>query len=257
MHIRSLGCVEFAVPGDTLEDKLRTLESHRMWLELVNDGEKPLKDILDLIPCFNTSIESVQAYQLHELQLLGANENERRAAARHVEDTIKMASEVSAKNVVVTITYGMPKVKKPREKCVELFKHFGKLGRELDVLVSIEPLSRDRTTFLPSVAEVHRLVRDVGSSHVRLMVDTMHVHDNGENVAEVVREYFSEISELQLRDTGSKVPGQGSINFASLLKVIREKFEGLVCLEYRPGPNPSSDFDQARKFVAGLISAVR
>ena len=31
----ALGCVEFAVPGKTLEDKLRVLESHGMWLELV------------------------------------------------------------------------------------------------------------------------------------------------------------------------------------------------------------------------------
>ena len=34
----TLGCTEFAVPGDTLEAKLRVLESHEMWLELVNDG---------------------------------------------------------------------------------------------------------------------------------------------------------------------------------------------------------------------------
>jgi len=58
-----LGCAEFAVPGDTLEDKLRVLESHEMWLELVNDGfdEKRLKEILKILSNFNTSIESVQA----------------------------------------------------------------------------------------------------------------------------------------------------------------------------------------------------
>ncbi len=253
----ALGCVEFAVPGKKLEDKLKLLESHGMWLELANDGKKQLGNVLDVLQSSSTTIESVQAHQLHELQLLGANEKERKSAVRHIEDTIKMASEVSAKNIVVTITYGVPKVEKPRKRCIELFKHFGKLGKEFDVLVSIEPLSGDKTTFLPSVAEVHKLVHDVGSSHVRLMADTMHIHSNGEDVAGVVREYFAEISELQLRDTDSRPPGQGSIDFTPLLKVIREKFRGLTCLEYKPGPNPSSDFDQACKFTADIISAVR
>jgi len=50
----TLGCVELAVPGDTLEDKLRILESHKMWLELVNDGfdEKRLKNILEILQNF-------------------------------------------------------------------------------------------------------------------------------------------------------------------------------------------------------------
>lgn len=85
----ALGCVEFAVPGKTLEDKLRTLESHGMWLELVNDGKKKLKDVLGALKSFDTSIESVQAYLLHRLQMLSAKEKERKAAVRHVEDTVK------------------------------------------------------------------------------------------------------------------------------------------------------------------------
>jgi len=252
----ALGCTEFAVPGKTLEDKLRTLESRGMWLELVNDGKKLLKDVLGVLQSFDTSIESVQAYMLHKLQMLSAEEKERKVAVRHVEETIKMASGVGAKNVVTTIAYGEPTIENPREKCVELFKHFGKLGEEFNVVVSVEPLGRDRTTFLPSVSGVHRLVQDVGSAHVRLMADTMHIHTNGENVAEVVGKYASEIMELQLRDTDSRPPGQGKIDFAPVLKVVREKFKGLVCLEYQPSPDSLADFASAIE-TTKIISAAR
>jgi len=252
----ALGCTEFAVPGKTLEDKLKTLESRGMWLELVNDGTKRLKDVLGVLQSFDTSIESVQAYMLHELQMLSAKENERKAAVRHVEETIKLASGVGAKNVVTTIAYGEPTIENHREKCVELFKHFGKLGEEFNVVVSIEPLGRDRTTFLPSVSGVHRLVQDVGSANVRLMADTAHIHANGENVAEVVEKYASEITELQLRDTDSRPPGQGEIDFAPVLKVVRKKFKGLACLEYQPGPDPFADFASALK-TTKIISAAR
>lgn len=243
----ALGCAEFAVPGDTLEDKLGILESHEMWLELVNDGfdEKRLKNILEILSNFNTSIESVQAYLQHDLRMLSAKERDRKAALRHMEETIKIASAVGARNVVAVATYGKPTVKNPREKCIEIFRHFGKLGAEFDVVISIEPLGRDRTTFLPSVSEVCSLVHDVGSDHVRLMADTMHIHANGENVAEAIRKYATEIMELQLRDTNSRPPGRGSIDFGPVLKVVREKFKGLTCLEYQPSSDTYADFANA------------
>jgi sugar phosphate isomerase/epimerase len=255
----ALGCVEFAVPGNTLEDKLRVLESHGMWLELVYDGfnKKRLNDILEILPSFDTSIMSVQAYLLHDLRMLSAKDIDRKAALHHVEKTIKIASEVGAQNVVAVATYGEPTIKNPREKCIDMFRHFGKLGAELGIMTSIEPLGRDRTTFLPSVSEVYRLVHDIGSDHVCLMADTMHIHANGENVAETIKKYATEIAELQLRDTNSRPPGQGDIDFNQALKVVREKFKGPTCLEYQPGLDPRSDFAEAYEFVTKIISAVR
>jgi len=53
------------------------------------------------------------------------------------------------------------------------------------------------------------------------MADTMHIHANGKNVAETIREYASEIMELHLRDTNSTPPEQGSIDFGPVLKIVR------------------------------------
>lgn len=237
-----LGCAEFAAPGDTLEDKLRTLESHGMWLELANDGKKQTEDILKVQPNFNVPIKSVQAYLQHEMNMLSADAGEREAAIHHVEETIELASAVGAQNVVVVITYGEPGVNNSRKRCIELLRRFGELGGELDITVSIEPLGRLRTTFLPGAFEVLQLIQEVESERVRLMIDTMHVHSNGQNPAKVIEELAPEISEIQLRDTDSKPPGQGSINFGPVLKVVREKFRGLLCLEYRPGSDPHTDF---------------
>lgn len=253
-----LGCTEFAVPGDTLEDKLRVLESHEMWLELVNDGidEKRLKNILEILSNFNTSIKSVQAYLQHDLRMLSAKDRDRKAAVRHMEETIKIASAVGAQNIVAVVTYGKPTIKNPREKCIKIFRHFGKLGAEFNVVISIEPLGKNRTTFLSSISEVYDLVQDVGSDHVRLMADTMHIHANEEDVAETIRKYAAEIMELQLRDTDSRPPGQGSIDFGPVLKVVREKFRGLPCLEYQPGLDSQADFARALE-VTKVISAAR
>jgi len=254
-----LGCAEFAVPGNTLEDKLRVLESHGIWLELVNDGltDNRLKDISEKLPSFNVLVRSVQANLLRDLRPLGARKKDREIAVSHMEETMKLASMLGAQNVVTVATYGEPTVEDPMEKCVDTFRHLSKLGAELGVTVSIEALGKNRTTFLPSVSDVCNLVRKVGSDYVRPMADTMHINDNGEDVAEVIRKYAGELAELQLRDVDSKPPGRGNIDFGSVLKAARGKFKGLICLEYRPGPDPYADFAWACEFVNRLIFGAR
>ena len=255
----ALGCVEFAVPGSTLEEKLRVLEPRGMWLELVNEGltDHRLKEILGTLPSFNVQVRSVQANLLRNMQPLSASEKNREIAMRHVEETIELANRIGAQNVVTVATYGKPTVENPVERCADVFRHLGKLAAELNVTVSIEALGKKRTNFLPSVSEVCNLVRMVGSDRVRPMADTMHIYDNGEDVVEVLEEHAPKLMELQLRDTDSKPPGKGAIDFISLLKVACERFEGLMCLEYRPGPNPYADFVGACDFVDKLIAEVR
>ena len=259
MNPMILGCVEFSVPGKTLEDKLKVLESHEMWLELVNDGltKNRSKEIFETIPSFNVPVRSVQANLLRDLHPLGRSKKGREIAVRHIEETMKLASMLDAKNIVTVATYGEPTAEDPIEKCIDTYTDLSKLGAELGVTLSIEPLGKNRTTFLPSVEDVCDWASRVGSEYVRPMADTMHINDNGENVAKVVGKHARELTELQLRDIDSKPPGRGSIDFKSVLKAIKGKFKGLICLEYRPGPNPYADLEWACEFVNRLISEVR
>jgi len=248
-----LGCTEYAAPGRRLIDKLIFLRDRGMWLELANDETKEMREVMSAVRSTGARILSVQAYRLHDLQLLGRDRGEAEAALRHVFETMEMASSVGAENVVIVLGYGKPGIHNPREKCVQMFRHFSKIAEELGVMLSIEPLGSDRTVFMPGVAEVCGLIRDIGSENVRLVVDTMHVHNNGDDVVRVICERLPEISEIQLRDTDSRPPGQGSLKFGPIMKVIREKFRGLLCLEYRPGPEPRLDFENACRFISEVL----
>ncbi|MGC8817288.1 MAG: sugar phosphate isomerase/epimerase family protein [Candidatus Hadarchaeum sp.] len=257
MRVPSLGCTEFAVPGRTLEEKLGLLESRRMWLELVNDGDRRLEPILTTVSNFNIPILSVQANRLHSLRLLSDDLGERRAATRHVEETMEWAAALGAENVVTTLVFGDPAAKDPYRLALEIFRDFGWQAEELGITVSVEPLGRNRTSFLPRVSEVHSFVSELGQEHVRLMADTMHIHDSGDDVREVVIEYLDEISELQLRDTDSRPPGMGRLDFSGVMEAVARKFKGLLCLEYKPGANPKAEFDFTCGFVLRLIAAAR
>jgi len=253
----SFGCVEFAVPGGTLEEKLERLEDRGMWLELANNGGRGTEEVLSALSNYRVPIKSVQANLLHELRMLSDVKTERAAAMKHVEETLLMASELGAENVVTTLAYGKPRAKYPRRLAIENYKSFGRLAKELGVTVSIEPLGRNRSPFLPGVEEVRDLIDELGMTHVRLMADTMHIHDNGDDVYATIAENVGEISELQLRDTDSKPPGQGRLDFVRVMEKVKNGFKGLLCIEYKPGKDQEAEFAKACDFVADVISAAR
>ncbi len=252
-----LGCVEFAVPGGSLEGKLSILESRGMWLELANDGGRGADEVSRAQESFDVPIRCVQANLLHKLKLLSGDAAEHCAALSHVEETVRMASELGAENVVTTLDYGKPTAKSPRRLALETYRRLGRLAQELGVTVSIEPLGKNRSDFMPGISEVAKLVSEVSSPRVRLMADTMHIHDNGDDVYAALAARAAEISELQLRDTGSKPPGQGKLDFVKIMEKVKEKFRGLLCMEYKPGKNPQEEFIEACDFLADVIAAAR
>jgi sugar phosphate isomerase/epimerase len=244
------GCVEFAVPGNDLREKLKVLESRGMWLELANDGRKKTNEVQEMLASYSVPVRSVQAYMQHELQLLSTDKGERELARRHVEETIRMAAGLGGENVVVVIGYGEPGMENPRRACLDIFRGFGALAEELGVVASIEPLG-GKTSLLPRVSDVQQLVEEVASENVRLLIDTMHVWSCEENPVQIIKKYSEHAKEIQLRDTDSKPPGAGEIDFTSIIKSI-EGFPGLTCMEYRPGHDPWSDFELACK-TCGVI----
>jgi sugar phosphate isomerase/epimerase len=246
------GCVEFAVPGNDLGEKLKVLETRGMWLELTNDGRRKTHEVQEILASHSVLVRSVQAYMQHELQLLSADKGERELARRHVEETIRMAAELGAESTVVVIGYGEPGMENPKKACLDIFRNFGALAEELGVIASIEPLGV-KTSFLPRVSDVQQLIEEVASENVRLLIDTMHVWSCKENPAQIIKKYSEHAKEIQLRDTDSKAPGMGEIDFPSIIKSI-ERFRGLTCMEYRPGHDAWSDFEFACK-TCGVIKS--
>ncbi len=165
-----------------------------------------------------------------------------------------MASEIGARNVVVVIGYGEPGVPKPREFCFDIFNRFGLLGGELGVEISIESLG-EKTSFLPKASDVHSLVKELALSNVRLLIDTMHVFSAGEDPASVIEGCLGNIGEIQLRGTDSKPPASGAIDFDRIVRIIRKKFRGLACLEYKPGEDPDADFELALSTCKDLMDS--
>ncbi len=217
----SLGCSEQCL-GGRLEDKLAVLESLGLWMELVNTGPKDLSTL----DSYNVEVKKVQAYQLHELQWLNLEEKLREAAHEHVLDTIGIAEGLGADYVLTVPSYGFDVAERPREKCIENYK---RISEETHLNILIEALSPKQTGFLPSLPEVSGLVKEIDRDNVGLAADTWHIEESGDDVVDTLSDLGSETSELHLRDTDSKPPGRGNMDFKAVLDASSPR---LLCLEF-------------------------
>jgi sugar phosphate isomerase/epimerase len=239
-----LGCAEFCLPGKNLEEKLDAAKKHDLWVELINDKKRDLC----ILSSFDVKIKSVQAYLLHDLSLLSKNAAIRKAALTHVKDTIEIASKVGAENVLTVATYGNAAL--PYKKCIEIFRELSNYALGYDAKILIEALGKKRTSFLPSLSEVSKLVENIDRESVCLAADTCHIYDSGKEVAEALEKFGSEIIELHLKDSDSKPPGKGALDFKKILKICKSS---LRCLEYK-SKNLEKDLEDSLEFISPLLS---
>lgn len=244
-----LGITDFAVPGHGLEEKLRVAEKHGLWLEIANEGAVwKFWRWKSLLPSFDVRVRSVQAFLQHRLSLLSRSQIERKAALNHVEQTIELASNLSAEHVVVALCYGKPGVENADEVLVKSLKELAGSAAEHGVTVGLEPLDRKRTEYRPTAEEVWEVVKLVDSEHVKLVLDTGHLWENGEDVKGVLEKFGDRVSEVHLKDSGGKAPGRGRLDFGPVVELC-VRLKGLKCLEYRPGKNPEEDLNLALKVL--------
>jgi len=221
----TLGCSERCLDGE-LDDKLSILEKLGLWLELPNTGRRDLS-ILD---SYDVEVKTVQAYLLHELHWLSSERSMRKAALEHVLDSIKLAEEVGADYVLTVPTYGFDIMANSREECVANYREISK-ETHLDIL--IEALSPNQTGFLPSLTDVVGLIAEIDRANIGLAADTWHIKESNADVVDALNELDTEVVEIHLRDTDSKPPGRGTLDFQ---KIIKASSPRLMCLEFSTGP---------------------
>ena len=142
----------------------------------------------------------------------------------------------------------------------DAFAAAGEAARACGVTYCIEPLSRDQTPVINTIAEAAAIVDEVGNPALRTMID---VSSAGlaevEPVDDLVRRWVPTglIAHVQLNDPNRRGPGQGAMRFGPILRALREtEYAGVVAVEpfdYQPdGPACAA---RAIGYLRGLMEA--
>jgi D-psicose/D-tagatose/L-ribulose 3-epimerase len=126
------------------------------------------------------------------------------------------------------------------------------------VVYCIEPLGRAETALDNTVAEAAALVREIGRSSLRTMIDTSAAGaTETQSVPELIDEWLPTgvIGHVQVNDPNRRAPGQGAMRFAPIFAALqRNGYDRTVAVEpfdYVP------DGAGSAAFAAGYLRGIR
>jgi len=144
---------------------------------------------------------------------------------------------------------------------VEAFAAAARFAEDAGVVYCIEPLSPHETAFVTTVAQAEEIVAQVGSAHLRTMLDTRAATlAEREPVEEVLARGLAAgtIAHVHVNDSSKLAPGQGDDRFGPVFAaLLRSGYTGTVAVEpfdYVPDGRTSAAY--AAGYVAGLIEAL-
>jgi sugar phosphate isomerase/epimerase len=111
----------------------------------------------------------------------------------------------------------------------------GLAAAKAGVIYCIEPLSRQETPLVNTVAEAAELVRAIDHRHLRTMIDCSAAGlTETESVASLIDRWLPTglIAHIQVNDPNRRGPGQGNMKFAAILAALqRNRYAGTVAVE--------------------------
>lgn len=183
---------------------------------------------------------------------------------RHLTRSFAVAQELGARRIAVLSGADPTQPRSLQQAAlVDNLKSAAEQAERAGLVLCLENLSRRSLAgmLLEHVTDAYAVVAAVSSPHVRLIFDTSHVQIMDGDVLENLRATWQAIEIIQLADNpGRGEPGSGELNFATILRAIRQLgYTGLVELEHgwtRPGREVEwQGIQHLRELDAALIRA--
>ena len=111
-----------------------------------------------------------------------------------------------------------------RKRGADCFAAVADAARDAGVIYCIEPLARNQTAFVNTVAEAAAIVRDVGKPALRTMIDcSAAAQTEAEPVDELIQRWLPSglIAHMHFNDPNRRGPGEGDLAFAPILSALR------------------------------------
>lgn len=125
-------------------------------------------------------------------------------------------------------------------------------ARDSAVTILIEAINHEDAPgyFLHSTGQAETLIREVGSSRLKLMFDCYHVQKTEGDVMQRLEALLPIIGHIQFADVpGRGVPGSGAMDYSSIFARIDQLgYDRPLGAEYRPEGATASSLDWLHKF---------
>lgn len=119
-----------------------------------------------------------------------------------------------------------------RARAVKNLKELSKVAEDCDVTLGMEVLNRYEGYILNTCDEALEFVDEIGSDHVKVMLDTFHMNIEEDNIAAAIRKAGNKLCHLHLGEQNRRVPGKGSLPWGEIGQALRDiNYQGAAVME--------------------------
>jgi D-psicose/D-tagatose/L-ribulose 3-epimerase len=145
------------------------------------------------------------------------------------------------------------------ERAVRSVQATAKVAEGAGVTLCMEVVNRFEQFLLNTAAEGMRFVDDVGSSHVKMLLDSFHMNIEEDFVGDALRGATGYIGHFHVGETNRKVPGRGHMPWDEILSGLKDVgYAGRIVMEpfLRPGGEVGRDIRVWRDLSGGADDRV-
>ncbi len=182
--------------------------------------------------------EMLRKYNLEVAAICPNNENlnlascipqERVEAAQHYQECVQLAADLKAPITIFVpgwriygITYS-----EAWKWTIEGIRPALELAEKLGIVLALEAVNSFRNNLVNRSNQAIEMVEEIGSSNMKLMLDTIHVFLEGENPVDVVKSYGKQLVHVHCVDAVQgfyerRIPGKGEFGFESFINALIE-----------------------------------
>lgn len=117
-------------------------------------------------------------------------------------------------------------------RAVRNMRILSKIAEENDVTLGMEVLNRYEGYMMNTCEEAVGFIEAVGSSHVKIMLDTYHMNIEEDNMGKAIRKAGDNLCHLHLGEQNRRVPGKGTLPWAEIGQALRDiNYQGAAVME--------------------------
>lgn len=128
-----------------------------------------------------------------------------------------------------------------QDRFIQAFQEISDYAKDLDVRITIEPCNRYEVDFIHNAQDALAVIKDVNRPNFGVMLDVFHMNIEDASIEQSLKEAKSVLWHIHIADSNRLPPGQGHLDFKSILKAIREiGYDEYLSAEMQPLPDPDS-----------------
>ncbi|CAN7336530.1 sugar phosphate isomerase/epimerase family protein [Arthrobacter sp. LjRoot14] len=162
----------------------------------------------------------------------------RRAGVEHITSAVHAAADIGATKIGGVLSAagrvfsGRPVTPAELERAAEGLSEVSAVAQALDVTVSIEATSRYLGYVLNTAEQARALIDRVGSSHIKIQLDTFHMNIEEASVPQGILDAGTRLGYVQLGESHRGLLGSGHIPWVEVMESLRAvDFDGWLTFE--------------------------